>query len=100
MAHSVAGRSVVVTGASRGIGKGIARVFAGAGARVAILSRHRDEAEAAAAEIGAGAIGVAADVTDEASLAAAAAGRRGRRSAGSTCSAPMRGFFRRRRSRT
>jgi 3-oxoacyl-[acyl-carrier protein] reductase len=71
MAHSVAGRSVVVTGASRGIGKGIARVFAEAGARVAVLSRHRDEAEAAATEIGNGAIGVAADVTDEASLAAA-----------------------------
>ncbi len=72
MAHSVAGRSVVVTGASRGIGKGIARVFAEAGARVAILSRHRAEVEAAAGEIGKGAIAIAADVTDEASLAAAA----------------------------
>ena len=28
MAHSIAGRSVIVTGASKGIGKGIARVFA------------------------------------------------------------------------
>jgi 3-oxoacyl-[acyl-carrier protein] reductase len=73
MAHSVAGRSVVVTGASKGIGKGIARVFAGAGARVAVLARHKDQAEAAAAEIGHGAIAVAADVTDAASLAAAAA---------------------------
>jgi 3-oxoacyl-[acyl-carrier protein] reductase len=73
MAHSVAGRSVVVTGASKGIGKGIARVFAGAGARVAILARHKDQAEAAAAEIGHGAIAAAADVTDAASLAAAAA---------------------------
>lgn len=72
MVHSVAGRSVVVTGASKGIGKGIARVFAAAGARVAILARHADQAEAAAAEIGHGAIALAADVTDAASLAAAA----------------------------
>jgi len=72
MTHSVAGRSVVVTGASRGIGKGIARVFAEAGARVAVLSRHREEAETAAAQIGGGAIGVSADVTDEASLSTAA----------------------------
>jgi 3-oxoacyl-[acyl-carrier protein] reductase len=71
MEHSVAGRSVVVTGGSKGIGKGIARVFAQAGARVAILSRGLDQAEAAAREIGAGSIAIAADVTDEASLTAA-----------------------------
>jgi 3-oxoacyl-[acyl-carrier protein] reductase len=72
MSHSVAGRSVVVTGGSKGIGKGIARVFAEAGARVAILARHGEQAEAAAREIGRGAVSFAADVTDEASLAQAA----------------------------
>jgi 3-oxoacyl-[acyl-carrier protein] reductase len=74
MAHSVAGRSVVVTGGSKGIGKGIARVFAGTGAKVAILARGLREAEAAAAEIGQGAIAIAADVTDAASLGAAMQG--------------------------
>jgi 3-oxoacyl-[acyl-carrier protein] reductase len=71
MAHSVAGRSVVVTGGSKGIGKGIARVFAGAGAKVAVLARGLDQAQAAADEVGG--IAVAADVTSEASLAGAMA---------------------------
>ena len=63
MTHSIHGRSVIVTGGSKGIGKGIGDVFAQAGARVAILSRHGDEAELAAQRIGHGAFGLAADVT-------------------------------------
>ena len=39
MFSSMDGRSVVVTGGSRGIGRGIARVFAAAGARVLITAR-------------------------------------------------------------
>ncbi|MEU6413983.1 3-oxoacyl-ACP reductase FabG [Microbispora sp. NPDC046933] len=49
----VAGRSVVVTGGSKGIGKGIARVFARAGANVLIAGRDEGALKAAAAEIGA-----------------------------------------------
>lgn len=63
MSQSLKGRSVVVTGGSKGIGKGIARVFAEAGAKVVITSRHAEQAEAAAAEIGHGALGLAGDVT-------------------------------------
>ena len=68
MAPSVHGRSVVVTGGSKGIGKGIARVFAAAGAKVAILARHDDEARATANAIGSGTLGLGADVTSLATL--------------------------------
>ena len=45
MLTSIAGRSVIVTGASKGIGKGIAKVFARNGGKVLVVSRHLDEAE-------------------------------------------------------
>ena len=44
MLTSIAGRSVIVTGASKGIGKGIAKVFARNGGKVLVVSRHLDEA--------------------------------------------------------
>jgi 3-oxoacyl-[acyl-carrier protein] reductase len=71
MSQSLRGRSVAVTGGSKGIGKGIARVFSEAGAKVAIVTRHGDQAEAAAKEIGNGAFGVVGDVTSLASMDAA-----------------------------
>jgi len=80
---SIAGRSVIVTGASKGIGKGMARVFAGKGAKVLLVSRDLAQAEAAAAEIRSGggiASAVAADVSnseDCSRMALAAAERHG-----------------------
>lgn len=70
---SLAGRRAVVTGGARGLGLAIARGLAEAGARVAIVSRTAAELEAAAAEIGEGAVAVTADVAAE--IDAASSGR-------------------------
>jgi len=53
MFTSIAGRAVVVTGGTRGIGKGIASVFARNGARVLITGRDSDVARTAAEELSA-----------------------------------------------
>lgn len=64
MLTSIAGKSVIVTGASKGIGKGIAKVFAAQGAKVLVVSRTLKEAESCAEEIGNGASGFSADISD------------------------------------
>jgi 3-oxoacyl-[acyl-carrier protein] reductase len=63
MLTSIAGRVAIVTGASKGIGKGIARVFARHGAKVLVVARHGDAAAACARELGAGAVPFAGDVS-------------------------------------
>ena len=71
------GRSVFLTGASSGIGRGAAGVFAAAGARVALCARSADKLGIAADEIvreGGEAAAFPADVTDAASLEAALRG--------------------------
>jgi NAD(P)-dependent dehydrogenase (short-subunit alcohol dehydrogenase family) len=65
------GQVALVTGGSRGLGKEFARALAGAGARVAVLSRHQAECDAVVAELsvtGVAAVGVEADVTDRSQL--------------------------------
>jgi NAD(P)-dependent dehydrogenase (short-subunit alcohol dehydrogenase family) len=65
------GHVSVVTGGNRGIGLGMARGLAKAGARVAIWSRAADRNQVAAAEIeglGAETLAVQCDVADEASV--------------------------------
>ncbi|TCT10772.1 3-oxoacyl-[acyl-carrier protein] reductase [Tepidamorphus gemmatus] len=64
MLTSIAGKSVIVTGASKGIGRGIARVFANQGAKVLVVARDGAAAGKVAAEIGNGAKGFSADVAD------------------------------------
>ncbi len=51
MLTSLKGKSVVVTGGSKGIGRGIATVFARQGAKVTIAARNEAELKAAAREI-------------------------------------------------
>jgi 3-oxoacyl-[acyl-carrier protein] reductase len=75
MWKSLEGRSVIVTGASRGIGRGIALGFGAAGCHLLVTSRHAAEAQSVAAEIvaaGGTALGIAADVTHQADMQALA----------------------------
>lgn len=57
------GKRAMITGASRGIGAETARVFAAAGANVALLARGEDEIAALAGEIGPQAIAIPCDVS-------------------------------------
>ena len=65
------GKVVLVTGASRGIGRAIALVFARAGAKVALASRSADKLEEVAGEVcavGGEALVVSVDVAVEAEV--------------------------------
>ena len=78
--EALAGRVAVVTGASSGIGAGLAVMLAAEGARIALAARRGEQLEQVAAEIGqAGgtAISVVTDLTDDDSLARLLARARG-----------------------
>jgi len=67
------GQVAIVTGAARGIGRGIASVLVAEGARVVIADVDAAAAEHTASELGEAAVSVSTDVTDRASVDALAA---------------------------
>ena len=70
MTHALSDQTVLITGAGRGLGVAIARVFACEGAKVAINYRNsRDEAKALAEELGPRTAAFQGDVTDPVSVA-------------------------------
>jgi 3-oxoacyl-[acyl-carrier protein] reductase len=64
MQLDLTGKVAVVTGASRGIGRAIARVLAGEGMRVAVVARTKAELDTLAAEIGEGCLVQVADLRE------------------------------------
>src|SRR5215471_14519974 len=83
MFKSLAGRTAVITGASKGIGRGIARRLGAVGCSVLVVARNTVESESAAREIteaGGRASAFSADVANESetkAMAAAAVDRYG-----------------------
>lgn len=75
----IAGRVAFCTGGSRGMGREVARMLAGEGARVAIVARTKADIDAAVKEIaetGGEAVGIVADLTDRDSVSEAVAATR------------------------
>lgn len=77
---SLSGKSALVTGASRGIGRSVAACLAQAGAQVALVGRDRtalEETHAAVQAAGGNALVLQADVADAASIGGAVDAARG-----------------------
>ncbi|MDO6798674.1 SDR family oxidoreductase [Shimia thalassica] len=69
----VQGKTVLITGASRGIGESAARVFAEAGANVVLVARSANDITRIADEIGEKALAVTCDVSNFSEVEAAVA---------------------------
>ena len=69
----LAGKTALITGAARGIGKAFAQAYVREGARVAIADIDMDRAEKTATELGDAAFSVQMDVTKQESIDAAVA---------------------------
>ncbi|MCZ8205900.1 SDR family oxidoreductase [Gemmatimonas sp.] len=70
----LSGRTALVTGASRGIGRAVSRALASAGARLFLLARSRDALESLAFELGGGAEAYACDLADAPALSQTVSG--------------------------
>jgi 3-hydroxybutyrate dehydrogenase len=68
VANILNGKTALITGGGRGIGRAIALAFARQGARIAVAARTSEQVEEVAQEIGAGAIGLVCDVSDPESV--------------------------------
>lgn len=76
--QTISGKSVLITGASTGIGESAARVFAAAGAHVGLLARNAEACTRIADEIGENALALPGDVSDPDALPAAVAAMQAR----------------------
>ena len=68
MKIDLTGRAALVTGASRGIGREIAKALAGAGAKVACVATNEELLRSLVAEIGNGAIAIKCDISKPAEI--------------------------------
>jgi 3-hydroxybutyrate dehydrogenase len=73
MSNQLQDKIAIVTGAASGLGKDIALIYAREGAKVAVADLNLSAAKDVAAEIGANAMAIAMDVSDEAQVNAAIA---------------------------